>query len=196
MAVDRLKFTLLSLLLVVLLSLFFITFMQDTYSYIPETNHVSRTKSVAATLYLLFMPHDMLFPILNVLHFYVSTFRSILVMQCPVLLLYVVLDFVLSWYVAQLLRYFLNYFETVQIPPTITGITLVFTFHMRCVSIVRCSHFRIFSASFLMTFLLPEIVTSFSLHVPFSLSRIMMSDLLLGVVLSICTIFLPTIWLP
>jgi hypothetical protein len=36
-----------------------------------------------------------------------------------------------------LLTYFLNDFEIVPLAPIITGITLVFTFHMRCISIVR-----------------------------------------------------------
>jgi hypothetical protein len=36
-----------------------------------------------------------------------------------------------------LLTYFLNDFEIVPVAPIITGITLVFTFHMRCISIVR-----------------------------------------------------------
>ena len=87
MAGNRLKFTLLSLLLSLLLlssSLFFITFMQDTYSYIPETNHVYTINNVAAILYLLFMLHVMLFPMLNILHFCISTFRSILFVQCPI----------------------------------------------------------------------------------------------------------------
>jgi hypothetical protein len=35
------------------------------------------------------------------------------------------------------LMYFLNDFETVPVTPVITGITLVFTFHIRCISIVR-----------------------------------------------------------
>jgi hypothetical protein len=35
-----------------------------------------------------------------------------------------------------LLTYFLNDFEIVPVAPIITGITLVFTFHMRCISIV------------------------------------------------------------
>ena len=35
-----------------------------------------------------------------------------------------------------------------------------FTFHMRCISIVRSLYFRIFSASFLITFVFPEIATS------------------------------------
>jgi hypothetical protein len=42
-------------------------------------------------------------------------------------------------------------------------------------------------ASFLNTFLSPEIATSINIHVPFSLSRIIMSGLLLGIVLSVCT---------
>ena len=56
---------------------------------------------------------------------------------------------------------------------------------MRCISIVRSFYFRIFSASFLITFLSPEIATPINIHVPFSLSRIM-SGLLLGLVLSVC----------
>jgi hypothetical protein len=55
---------------------------------------------------------------------------------------------------------------------------------MHCISIVRCLHFRIFSASFFITFLSPGIATSISIYVPFSLSRIMISCLLLGAFLS------------
>jgi hypothetical protein len=47
-----------------------------------------------------------------------------------------------------LLRYFLNDSEVVPASPIIIGITFVFTFHMRCICIVRSSYFRIFSASF------------------------------------------------
>jgi hypothetical protein len=53
----------------------FITFMWGIYSCTPETNHVSRVYSVAAFLYLQFIA-CMLFPLLNVLYFYISTFRS------------------------------------------------------------------------------------------------------------------------
>ena len=35
------------------------------------------------------------------------------------------------------LTYFLNDLEMVTVAPIFTGITLVFTFHMRCISIVR-----------------------------------------------------------
>ena len=51
-----------------------------------------------------------------------------------------------------LLAYFLNDFEIVPVVPVITGIIFVFTLHMRCISIVRSLHFKIFSASFLITY--------------------------------------------
>jgi hypothetical protein len=35
-----------------------------------------------------------------------------------------------------LLTYFLNDFEKVPVTPIVTGITLVFTFHMRCIIII------------------------------------------------------------
>ena len=89
-----------------------------------------------------------------------------------------------------LLTYFLNDFEIVPVAPIITGITFVFTFHMRCMSIVRSLYFRIFSASFLITFLSPEIATSVKIHVTFSLSRIIMSGLLLLLLLLLLSLLL------
>jgi len=50
--------------------------MHDIYTYVPETTHVYRVNKVAAILYLLFMIHVMLFPVLNVPYFYISTSRS------------------------------------------------------------------------------------------------------------------------
>jgi hypothetical protein len=47
--------------------------MQVIYIYIPEIKHVSREYSVAAILYLLLV-HIMLFPMVNLLYFYISTF--------------------------------------------------------------------------------------------------------------------------
>jgi hypothetical protein len=55
------------------------------------------------------------------------------------------------------LTYFLNDLEMVPVAPVITGITLVFTFHMHCIYIVSSLYFKIFSASFLITFLSPGI---------------------------------------
>ena len=42
-----------------------------------------------------------------------------------------------SCFPGMLLTYFLNDFEIVPVAPIIIGITFVFTFHMRCISIVR-----------------------------------------------------------
>ena len=50
--------------------------MQGIYTYIPETNCVPREYSVAAILLLLFMVLISSVSVLNLLHFYVSTFRS------------------------------------------------------------------------------------------------------------------------
>ena len=49
--------------------------MQGIYTYIPETNYVPRVYSVAAILLLLFMVLISLVPVLNLLYFYISTFR-------------------------------------------------------------------------------------------------------------------------
>jgi hypothetical protein len=53
-----------------------ISFMQGIYTYIPETNGVPREYSVAAILLFLFMVHTSLASVLNLLHFYISTFWS------------------------------------------------------------------------------------------------------------------------
>jgi len=50
--------------------------MQGIYTYIPETNYVPRKYSVAAILLLLFKVLISLVPVLNLLYFYISTFRS------------------------------------------------------------------------------------------------------------------------
>ena len=159
------------------------SFMQGIYTYIPETNHVPREYSVSAILSLLFMVPISLVPALALLYFYVSTFRS----MCAVPNMAVFCNPFTTWFPDMLLMYFLNDFEMVPVAPIITGITLVFTFYMRCIAIVRSLYFKIFSASFLIKFLSPEIATSINIHVPVSLSRIVMSGLLLGMVLSVCT---------
>jgi hypothetical protein len=51
--------------------------MQGIYTYIPETHYVTREYSVAAILLFLFMVHITLAPVLNLLHFYISTFRNV-----------------------------------------------------------------------------------------------------------------------
>ena len=111
------------------------------------------------------------------------TFRS----MCAVPNMAIFCSSLASCFPGMLLTYFLNDFEIVPFAPIITGITFVFTFHMCCISVIRYLYISIFSASFLITFLSPEIATSINIHVPFSLSRVIMSGLLLGVVLSVCS---------
>jgi uncharacterized membrane protein len=113
--------------------------MHGICAYIPETNHVPREYIVAAILSLLFMVPITLVPALAVLYFYVSTFRS----MCAVPSMAVFCSSLTSWFPGMLLTYFLNDFEMVQVAPIITGITLVFTFHMRCISVVRSLYFKI-----------------------------------------------------
>ena len=88
-----------------------------------------------------------------------------------------------------LLRYFMNDFALVPVAPIIAGFTFVFIFQINCITIVRFLYFRIFSASFLITFLCPEIAASINIHVPISLSSIMMSGVLLGFALVDSIIF-------
>ena len=137
--------------------------MQGVYNYIPETNYVPREYNVAAILLLLFMVLISLVSVLNLLYFYISTFRS----MCAVPNMAVLCSSLTSWFPGMLLTYFLNDFEVVQVAPIITRITFVFTFYMRCFSIAMSLYFRIFSASFLITFLSPEIATSINIHVQF-----------------------------
>jgi hypothetical protein len=51
--------------------------MQGVYSYKPETNHVSKVYDVAGTVVTIqYIAHVMLFPMINVLYFYTSTYQS------------------------------------------------------------------------------------------------------------------------
>ena len=152
-----------------------ISFTQGIYTYIPETNNVPREYSVVAFLLLLFTVLISLVSVLSLLYFYISTFRS----MCAVPSMAVFWSSLTLCFLGILLTYFLNDFERVPVAPVITGITFVFF-------IVRSLYFRIFSASFLITFLSPEIAKSINIHVPFSLSRIIISGLFLGIVLSVC----------
>ena len=113
--------------------------MQGIYTYIPEANYVPREYSVAAILLLLFMVLIPLVSVLNLLYFYISTFRS----MCAVPNMAIFWSSLTSYFPGMLLTYFLNDFEIVPVAPIITGITFVFTFPLRCISIVRSSYFRI-----------------------------------------------------
>jgi len=99
-----------------------ISFMQGIYTYIPETNYVPSEYSVAAILLLLFMVLISLVSVLNILCFYIITFRS----------MYAVPNMAVFWssltscFPGTLLKYFLNDFEIVPAASIIIGITFVF----------------------------------------------------------------------
>ena len=95
--------------------------MQGIYTYIPETNYVPREYSVAAILLLLFMVLISLVSVLNLLYFYISTFRN----MCAVPNMAVFWSFLTSCFPGMLLTYFLNDFEIVPVASVITDITFV-----------------------------------------------------------------------
>jgi len=105
-----------------------VSFMQGIHTRIPETNHIPGGYIVAAILSLLFMMPLFLVPALALLFFYVNTFRS----MCAVPNMAVFCSSLTSWFPGMSLTYFLNDLETVPVAPVVTGIVLVFTFHMRC----------------------------------------------------------------
>ena len=148
--------------------------MQGIYTYIPETNYVSREYSVASILLLLFMVLISLVPVLNLLYFYFSTFRSM--RAVPNMAIFC--NCLTSCFRGMVLTYFLNdyyywYHLCFYIPHALY-------FYCKVFILESCS------ASFVITFLSPEIATSINIHVPFSLSRIIMSGLLVGIILSVC----------
>ena len=109
--------------IIIIIIITFISIMQGIYTYMPETNYVPREYSVAAILLLLFMVLIPLVSVLNLLYFYISTFRSV----CAVPNMAVFCGSFTSCFPGMLLTYFLNDFEIVPAAPTITGITFVFT---------------------------------------------------------------------
>ena len=84
----------------------FFSFMQGIYTYIPETNHVSREYSVSAILSLLFMVSISLVPALALLYFYVSTFRR----MCAVPNMAVFCSSFTSWFPGMLFFVFSEWF--------------------------------------------------------------------------------------
>jgi len=101
-------------IIIIIMTIINISFMQDIYAYIPETMSLGNT-------------------VLNLLYFYISTFRS----MCAVPHMVDFCSSLTSCFPGMLLTYFLNDSEMVPVAPIITGITFVFTFHVRCISTVR-----------------------------------------------------------
>ena len=62
--------------IIIIIIIIIISFKQGIYTYIPQTNYIPREYSVAAILLLLFMVLISLVSALNLLYFYISTFRS------------------------------------------------------------------------------------------------------------------------
>ena len=71
--------------------------------------------------------------------------------------------------------------------PITMGITSVFIFHIRCISISRSLYLLFFSISLLDTFLSHGTVMSISLQIEFTLSLIIISGLFALICLSVCT---------
>ena len=93
--------------------------MHGIYNYILETNHVYRVRTLAAVLYLQFALRVMLFCVLNVLCFYISTSLS----MCAVPNMAVFCSSLISCFPGVLLRYCLSDFEMVRVAPIISSIT-------------------------------------------------------------------------
>ena len=107
---------------IIIITIIIISFMRGIYTYIPETNCVPREYIVAAILLLLFLVLISLVSVLDLLYFYISTFRS----MCTVPNMTVFCSSLTSCFPGTLLTYFLNDFEIVPVTPIITGITFVF----------------------------------------------------------------------
>ena len=104
-----------------------------TIKYLEQTC-LQGIYSVSALLLLQFMVHVMLYPMFIGVYFYVSTFLN----MCAVPSMAVFCKSMILCFPGIFHRYFLNDFEIVPFAPIITGITFVFTFHMGCISVVRC----------------------------------------------------------
>ena len=85
--------------------------MQGIFTYIPETNYVPREYSVAAILLLLYMVLISLVSVLNLLYFYISTFRS----MCAVANMAVFRSSLTSCFPGMLLTHFPNDFQIIII---------------------------------------------------------------------------------
>ena len=92
--------------IIIIIIIIIFSFMQGIYTHIPETNYVPREYSVAAILLLLFMVRISLVSVLNLLYFYISTFRS----MCAVPNMAVFCSSLISWFPGMLLTYYYYYY--------------------------------------------------------------------------------------
>jgi hypothetical protein len=109
--------------------------------------------NVAAILWLPFTLHIKLFPMINLLYFYISTSQSMRAVPSMA----VFCSSLISDFKAMLFRYFLNDFLKFRLAPIITGSTFSYIPHV-LYSNVRSVYFKIFSSSFLIIFLSPKLL--------------------------------------
>ena len=95
------------IIIIIIVIIIIISFMRGTYTHIPETYYIPREYGVAAILLFLFMVLISLVPVLNLLCFYISSFRS----MCAVPNMAVFCSSLTSWFPGMLLTYFLNDFD-------------------------------------------------------------------------------------
>jgi hypothetical protein len=98
-------------IIIIIITIIFISFMQDIYIYIPKTNLVPREYSIAAVLLFLFMVPVSIVPALTLLYFYITTFRS----MCAVHNMADFCSSLTSCVPRLLLMYFINDFEMVPV---------------------------------------------------------------------------------
>jgi hypothetical protein len=108
------------IIIIVIIVVCVITYVQSIYNYIPEINHVCSVCVVAAILQLQRMIHVMLLVRLHVLHFHISTSRSV----CIVPQVAVYYSSLISCFPGLLVGYFLNDLEVVPIADIIIDTTL------------------------------------------------------------------------
>ena len=101
-----------------------------TIIYLKQT--VSTVCSVATVLCSQYMVRAMLFHIIKVLYFYISTFRN----MCAVYGIAVFCNSLMSCVSGMLIRYFVRYFNVPTVAPIITGITFNLKFHILCISVL------------------------------------------------------------
>ena len=153
-----------------------------TIIYLKQT--ISRVYSVATVLYLQSVLHRYVISHVEcVLYCHSSSYRR----TCAESSTAVFCISLIYCFPGMLFRYFLIGFEIVPVAPVITDITFAFTFHVRWISFIRSLYLTILLASFLITCLYTENATSINIHVPFAKSRIMISGLLLGTFLFVCS---------
>jgi hypothetical protein len=99
------------------------------YNHTTETNNVSKVCNIAVALCSRYMVRAMLHNVINVLYFYINSFRIMYAVPNVA-----VFSSSLMWFAAVLLGDFLNDFEMVPVVPFVFGVTFVFyILHALCV---------------------------------------------------------------